>query len=161
MKKLINIVVLGAIAFNFSGCMGENVSCSGEVEKSLVEEIVLPESKVNMIADFLNEKEPAKGMLYLAMRKMAAAYGSDESKLNKEFKFLTEATAEVEKEYSKYLFKLENIRTVSKNKELNSVSCVGEITIDTLNYSSTYDVEYNAQLGDDKKNVFVEVSSFE
>ena len=158
-KSLINITLIGAIAINLSGCFGESVSCSGEVEKDLVKEISVPQTKENMIAQLLNEKDSMNGMLYLSIKKLAATYGTEPNM--EKFKDLPEIQAKVESEYSNLKFLLEDIRTVSKDKELNSVECVGKITIKTPSYEMTYDVEYNSQLGDDKKNIFVEVSSLE
>ena len=71
-KSLINITLIGAIAINLSGCFGESVSCSGEVEKDLVKEIALPEIKEKMLMDILNEKSPGSGLLYITLNKLAA-----------------------------------------------------------------------------------------
>ncbi len=158
-KNLVYIGVSTLLITTFTGCFGESVNCSGEVEKNLVKEITIPQTKENMIAELLNEKKSMNGMLYLLAKKAANAYGTKPNLAN--FEGLPEIEAKVESEYSNLKFSLEDIRTVSKDKELNSVECVGKITIKTTNYSLDYDVKYNSQLGDDKKNIFVEVSSLE
>lgn len=158
-KSLVYIGVSTLLITTFTGCFGESVSCSGEVEKNLVKEITVPQTKENMIAELLKEKNSMNGMIYLSVKKLANTYGT---KPNMEsFEGLPEIEAKVESEYSNLKFSLEDIRTISKDKELNSVECVGKITIKTTNYSVDYEVEYNSQLGDDKKKVFVEVSSLE
>ena len=156
-KNLMNISLLGLLAINLSGCFGESVSCGGETEKDLVKQIVIPQSKENMIAQLLNEKNTMNGMLYLAAKKFADSYGTKPN-LEK-FEGLPEIEAKVENEYNNMNFLLSDIRTLSKDKEINKVECTGKVTIKTTSYSIDYEVDYNSQLGDDKKKVFVEVSS--
>ncbi len=158
-KNLMNISLLGLVAINLSGCFGESVSCSGETERDLVKQIVIPQSKENLIAQLLNEKNTMNGMLYLAAKKFADSYGTKPN-LEK-FEGLPEIEAKVENEYNNMNFLLSDIRTLSKDKEINKVECTGKVTIKTTSYSIDYEVEYNSQLGDDKKKVFVEVSSLE
>lgn len=158
-KNLMNISLLGLLAINLSGCFGESVSCGGETEKDLVKQIVIPQSKENMIAQLLNEKNTMNGMLYLAAKKFADSYGTKPN-LEK-FEGLPEIEAKVENEYNNMNFLLSDIRTLSKDKEINKVECTGKVTIKTTSYSIDYEVDYNSQLGDDKKKVFVEVSSLE
>ena len=158
-KNLMNISLLGLLAINLSGCFGESVSCGGETEKDLVKQIVIPQSKENMIVQLLNEKNTMNGMLYLAAKKFADSYGTKPN-LEK-FEGLPEIEAKVENEYNNMNFLLSDIRTLSKDKEINKVECTGKITIKTVSYEVDYEVKYNSQLGDDKKNIFVEVSSLE
>ena len=161
-KNLINIALTSVIAINMMGCFGESISCSGEVEKDLVKEIALPEIKEKMLMDILNEKSPGSGLLYITLNKLAAFAGK-ESNLGttKGLESLSEAQKEVESEYSNLNFLLSDIRTLAKNKEINSVECAGKITVKTSNYELIYKVNYNAQLGDDKKKDFVEISTLE
>ncbi len=158
-KSLVYIGVSTLLITTFTGCLGESVSCSGEVEKSLVKEIVIPQTKENMIAQLLNEKNTMNGMLYLAAKKFADSYGTKPN-LEK-FEGLPEIQAKVETEYNNMNFLLSDIRTLSKDKEINKVECTGKVTIKTVSYEVNYEVNYNSQLGDDKKNIFVEVSSLE
>lgn len=158
-KSLVYIGVSTLLITTFTGCFGESVSCSGEVEKSLVKEIVIPQTKENMIAELLNEKKPMNGMLYLAAKKFADSYGTKPNL--KSFEGLAEIEAKVENEYNNMNFLLSDIRTLSKDKEINKVECTGKITIKTVSYEFDYEVKYDSQLGDDKKNIFVEVSSLE
>lgn len=158
-KSLAYIGVSTLLITTFTGCFGESVSCSGEVEKNLVKEITIPQTKENMIAELLKEKNNMNGMLYLAVKKMANTYGTKPN-LEK-FEGLPEIEAKVESEYNNMNFLLSDIRTLSKDKEINKVECAGKITIKTVSYEVDYDVKYNSQLGDDKKNIFVEVSSLE
>ncbi len=161
-KSLINITLATLAITTFTGCFGENVSCSGKTVKELVEEITVPETKENMIAEILNKNNNLSGALYLSMKNLANVAGT-ESKLQtiKGLESLPEVKLEVENEYKNMKFLLGDIRTLAKNKELNSVECAGKITIKTPNYELEYDIEYNAQLGDDKEKIFVEVSSLE
>lgn len=161
-KSLINIGLASVIAINLTGCFGENISCSGEVEKSLVKEIALPEIKEKMLMELLNEKSPGSGLLYMSLNKLAAFAGK-ESNLSETrgLESLTEVQKELESEYSNLSFLLGDIRTLAKDKEINSVECAGKITVKTTKYELSYEVEYNAQLGDDKEKVFVEISSLE
>ena len=161
-KSLMNISLMGLVAINLSGCFSENVSCSSKTVKELVEEITLPETKENMIAELLNEKTSMSGTLYLSMKKLAALAGT-ESKLQtmQGLESLPEIKVQVDNEYKNMKFSLGDIRTLAKDKDLNSVECAGKITIKTANYELDYDIEYNAQLGDDKEKIFVEVSSLE
>jgi hypothetical protein len=161
-KSLINITLISALAINLSGCFEESVSCSAEEVKGILKEIVLPETKESMIAQLLNEKSPISGTLYLSMKKLGDIYGTN-SKLSEMqgLETLTEIQKKVENEYTNVIFSLDDIRTLLKDKELNKVECIGKVTIKTNNYELIYDVGYNAQLGDDKKKIFVEVSSLE
>ncbi len=158
-KSLMYIGVSTLLITTFTGCFGESVSCSGEVEKNLVKEITVPQTKENMIAELLNEKKSMNGMLYLLAKKAANAYGTKPNLGN--FEGLPEIEAKVENEYNNMNFLLSDIRTLSKDKEINKVECTGKITIKTVSYEVDYEVKYNSQLGDDKKNIFVEVSSLE
>lgn len=161
-KSLINITLMGVIAINLSGCFEESISCSGENVKSFVKEIVLPQTKENMVAQLLNEKSPISGTLYLSMKKLGDIYGTNPKLSEMQgLETLTEIQKKVETEFTNINFLLGDVRTLSKNKELNIVECAGKITVKTINYELTYDVEYKAQLGDDKKKIFVEVSSLE
>ena len=156
-KSLVNIGISTLLITTFTGCFGESVSCGGETERDLVKQIVIPQSKENLIAQLLNEKNTMNGMLYLAAKKFADSYGTKPN-LEK-FEGLPEIEAKVENEYNNMNFLLSDIRTLSKDKEINKVECTGKVTIKTTSYSIDYEVEYNSQLGDDKKKVFVEVSS--
>lgn len=159
-KKLVNTTLMCIVALNFTGCFGESVSCSSKTVKDLVEEIAVPETKENMIVELLNKKKSMSGTIYLSMKSLAALTGT-ESKLQtmEGLESLAEIKSEVDNEYKNIKFLLGDIRTLAKDKELNSVECTGKITIKTANYELDYDIEYNAQLGDDKEKIFVEVSS--
>lgn len=159
-KSLVYIGVSTLLITTITGCFGESVSCSSETVKELVEEIAIPETKENMIAEILNKKNNLSGALYLSMKSLATLAGT-ESKLQtvKGLESLPEIKLEVDSEYKNMKFLLGDIRTLAKDKELNSVECAAKITIKTPNYELDYDIEYNAQLGDDKEKIFVEVSS--
>lgn len=160
-KKLLNLSICTFIVLNFTGCFGESVSCSGKAENELVKEKTIPMMKEYMIAQLLNEKKDGNGMKYFFLKKASEAYGVKPD-LSKEFKDLPEIEAEVEKEFTNLIFALGETRTLSKNTELNSVECVGKIGIVTSSRRAfTYDVEYNSQLSDNKKKIFVEVSNLE
>lgn len=151
--SLINISLIGVITISLSGYFDENVSCSGEAEKDLVKQITLPIAKEKMIAQLLNERNSMNGMLYLSIKKLAETYGT---KPNMEsFKDLPKIETKVESEYSNVNFLLGDIRTLSKDKELNIVECTGKVTFKTYSYELAYDIEYNSQLGDNKENIFV------
>lgn len=112
-----------------------------------------------MVAQLLSEKCPASGMIYLAGKQLADLYGTKPKfEEMSGLESLSEIKATVESEYNNLKFLLVDIRTLEKDKELNKVECTGKITINTPNYETSYVVEYNAQLGDDKKKIFVEVS---
>ena len=160
-KKLLNLSICTFIVLNFTGCFGESVSCSGKAENELVKEKTIPKMKEYMIAQLLNEKKDGNGMKYFFLKKASEAYGVKPD-LSKEFKDLPEIEAEVEKEFTNLIFALGETRTLSKNTELNSVECVGKIGIATSSRRAfAYDVEYNSQLSDNKKKIFVEVSNLE
>lgn len=161
-KSLINLSLMGVIAINLSGCFGESISCSSESVQRLVKESTLPVTKENMVAQLLNEKSPASGMLYLAAKKLADMYGTKPKfEEMSGLESIAEVKATVESEYSNLKFLLADIRTLEKDQELNRVECTGKITINTPRYEISYNVEYNAQLGDDKKKIFVEISNLE
>ena len=77
---------------------------------------------------------------------MVAAFAGKESNLGttKGLESLSEAQKEAESEYSNLNFLLSDIRTLAKNKEINSVECAGKITVKTSNYDLIYKVTYNA-----------------
>jgi len=161
MNKILNIVVAGVLTIGLNGCLDSNseISCSGETETVLVGEIILPTVKDKLMVQIINETDPENemaGLLYGMKKNMAITLGQepDFSKI----KNYESSLATVEKEFSKYVFNLTDIRTTSKDKELNKVECVGTANIQLENYSVDYAITYNAQLGDDKENVYVEVS---
>lgn len=148
------------VIIGFTGCGDSEVSCGGETELSLMETITLPGIKDKFIMETMNEKDPASGMLYIAAKRLAESINT--GKNPSEMEGFKEANATMEKEFKSYKFSLHDIRTTSKDEELNKVECVGKITVELGSYSMNYDnVVYKAQLGDDKENVYVEVVSME
>lgn len=157
-KYYVNFFLAGCL-LGLTGCGTSEISCSGDAESKLVEDIVLPNIKDRFIMEKMNEKDPAAGMLYLAMKNMAETIGT--AKDPNEMKGFKEANAEMEKEFKSYKFTLTDVRTTSKDKELNKVECSAKIAVELPSYNVNYDVTYNAQLGDDKENVYVEVESID
>lgn len=158
-KKIAGVALIGALSFGFTGCLGESdtVSCSGETVNQLVEEIATPIIKEELFIKLLNNKGMANGMLYQSVKAMAE-FSDKEIDYNDTVKGYDEAKAELEKEFEKSNFILTDIRTTAKEKEINKVVCMGKATLETINYTVSYDLEYEAQLGDDKENVYVEIT---
>ncbi len=132
------------------------VSCSGVTEKELVEKLVIPSAKDSLMVQLLNEIDPSNGMAYLYIKKAVAKMGieADYSKITD-----YNATADtVNKEFSHYKFSLKDIRTTAKDKELHKVTCEAIAHVQMENYTADYDIEYNAQLGDDKKHVYLKLT---
>ncbi|MGB3750595.1 MAG: hypothetical protein WA945_03445 [Arcobacteraceae bacterium] len=159
MKRIAGVVLVGALSIGFTGCLGESdsVSCSGETVSELVEEISMPIIKEELFIKLLNNKGMANGMLYQSVKAMAE-FSDKEINYNDTVKGYDAAKAELEKEFEKSNFILTDIRTTAKEKEINKVVCMGKATVKTPNYTVSYDLEYNAQLGDKKENVYVEIT---
>ena len=166
MNKLLSIVFIGALSFTLNGCndSSNNVSCSGKTEKGMVEELILPTAKEDLLVNIIKETDPNKkkgelmnaGLMYSMIKNMSEKAGMepDYSKIvNYE-----SSLAAVKKEFSNYTLNLTDIRTTSKDKELNKVECVGSAHVQLENYTLDYAVTYSAQLGDDKKKIYVEIS---
>ena len=158
-NKIAAMTLVGALSFGFTGCLGDGdaVSCSGETVGELVEEISTPIIKEELFIKLLNNQGMANGMLYQSVKAMAV-FSEKEIDYTDTVKGYDEAKAELEKEFENANFILTDIRTTAKDKEINKVVCMGKATLKTTNYSMSYDLEYNAQLGDKKENVYVEIT---
>lgn len=158
--KSIGVIISMGVIIGFSGCGSSEVSCGGETEVGILETITLPNIKDKFIADTMNEKDSFSGTMYLTAKQLAESMNTGRNPSDMEgFK---EANTTMEKEFKSYKFSLHDIRTTSKDKELNKVECVGKITVELGSYSMNYEnVVYKAQLGDDKENVYVEVVNME
>ena len=161
MNKMLTFSLAVGLSLGLSGCLDSEVSCSGEIEKELVEEITIPYIKEQFIVETMNEITPFSGLMYQAMKNMSESAGLGSNKKPEAFKSYEEATVKAEKEFASYKFSLNDIRTTSKDKELNKVECSGAIHVSLPSYEMNFDIDYEAQLGDDKETVYVEVGSLE
>ena len=63
--------------------------------------------------------------------------------------------------YNIYLFLLNRFRTINENKDSSKVECSALVNTVFQNEEYNFNINYIAQLTDNKKEVYVEITSFE
>lgn len=148
-KKVLSILFFGIVAINFSGCFLDEISCNDETAQELVQEIVTKDVLNTIFAIKFNKKSGAVG------------FDTNGDLLNRfddsilfaaSFKNFRDNT-HIDK------FTLSSFITKNKNKELKKVECKSSINVIVGVDEYNFDVEYEAQLTDDGKEVYVEVDS--
>lgn len=147
-RKVLSILLMGIIAINFSGCFLDEISCNDETAQELVQEIVTDDVLNTIFIIKFNKKGGVVGFETngnLLNRFDNSIFGGS----FKEFRNNTN----IDK------FTLGSFITKNKNKELKKVECKSSIKVIVGSDEYNFDVEYEAQLTDDSKEVYVEVDS--
>jgi len=171
--KLLVISIIAALALtscsveDIKGLLSLNeVSCSGEVETQLVEELNLKAAQNGITVQYLKEAYPNSVMQYAlqsVLNPLVAMFDQrtpeEKKKNNNEIEGVKEAEEFSKNAFKDYTFKLEGVRTLAKDDELNKVECSGKAIYELPSIENSWeiDVHYSAQLTDDKKSVVVEM----
>jgi PBP1b-binding outer membrane lipoprotein LpoB len=161
-KKVISGILLGCTLF-FSGCFnGDEVKCDNQqvismVQDNISNQLILDLATYKLIKDqnktvtpieFMTMKLVATGMLMGALNQKEHSPKMD--------KFIQDLA----KLYKSGKFMLKDIRTTSKDKELNKVTCSATAEFNVNDYTIEGEVNYLVQKTDDGKKLYVEVQSF-
>lgn len=60
-----------------------------------------------------------------------------------------------------YAIEIKDIRTISKDKEVNRVGCQASVHVDSTAGKNIFDLTYNVQPTDDNEDIYVEFETFE
>ncbi len=174
MKKiLLNSAITSILAIGLTGCLGEDISCSGENTQSLVKQITEP-NVINSIflskyqnGDYGETNMVTSSMLagangdIEALSSFLGGYGKDGKDLaNSVYGKLLEGKKELKKTFKSSNISLDSFITTAKDKELSKVECSATLNVVYENNTYSFDTTYTAQLTDDKKEIFVQVDSF-
>jgi hypothetical protein len=158
MKKLFLGAVLGTSLF-FSGCFNKDVSCSDSQVKEMVKNATQGNVIIDMMAyDVLKKDNKPITPMNLAMAKLTMTMGIAAAGDNPKIKKIVDSYKE---KYKNVDFELKDIRTDSKNKEIQKVTCSATAVYYFKDYNITANVNYIVQKTDDGKKLFVEVKKFE
>lgn len=139
---------MGIIAINFSGCFLDEISCNDETAQELVQEIVTDDVLNTIFIIKFNKKGGVVG------------FETNGNLLNRFDNSIFEGSfKEFRNNTNIDKFTLGSFITKNKNKELKKVECKSSIKVIVGSDEYNFDVEYEAQLTDDSKEVYVEVDS--
>ena len=170
-----SLIVL--IALLLSGCTKKDeISCSNETVQSLVHELT-QDAVADTIALENIKDDPEKAGMILMIGMMCANSanfaecfknidalsqlgGKNKANLSQKLREALQYDKAVELA-KQAKFSMSDFLTKSKDKELHKVECQAVATYDTGKKRYSYFVEYDAQLTDDGKKVYVEIKNFE
>jgi hypothetical protein len=175
---MLRFILALLVTLFFSGCSKkEEISCSNETVQSIVHDITQ-----NQVADTIAlenlTKDPKKAPMILLVGVMcqnSANFGEcfenidtlsqlggakNDENLSKKLREALQYDEAVQLA-KKAKFSMSDFLTKSKNKELHKVECQAIATYDTGKKRYSYFVEYDAQLTDDGKKVYVKIKKFE
>ena len=161
-----HLLIVGLTIITLSGCFNEEITCTDESVKKLVEEIVIPEIKESLKLERIKKENLGHAMLYATYKRANMDIGTfmKGDKLAAYQQTLNTAQNDVNEIFEGYKFALINMRTTNKDKELHKVSCSGTAQLTFAIYPEDpvdTGISYNAQLSDDMENVYVEVTEME
>ena len=154
-KKLILLSLSIPIFLSLSGCFGEELSCSSENVSELVEKHAVAYAQEQFIADVMRKEQSFSSLMFSAMIEYERLGMGSKDPSNLEG--YPEANSEMEKAFKTYSFSLHDVRTTAKDKEINKLECVAGVTVEAKDDIFEYTLHYNAQLGDDKEKIYVDV----
>ena len=137
-RRILNILFIGIIVINFNGCYFDEITCDDETAQELVEEIIMED----VLKAIYTSEMTGNLMNKFKNRVVSPSYAQFKN------------NAHVDK------FVLSSFITTNKYKDLRKVECKAISNMSISGETYNFDVKYNAQLTDDGKEVFVEVSSF-
>ena len=175
-KRVISIALICTLGLGITGCLdnGDEISCSEATVQDILTDILKPELPDKIYTKkYLNGDYGKSNFMLDAM--VQGAGGFENLSKNPMFKLMEDSKDKKENIFTKILnnykefkekFKTTNILydsflTTSKDKELSKVICKATATVVIDNSNYKFDLQYNAQLTDDKKEVYVEVTSFD
>ena len=179
--KILNIIFIGILGIGFSGCLNKDeITCNEETVQSTVKEIIEPTIQSKIFVSKVNngDYKDFQGMETNTFNILLSQVGGSMEALlkhpiftngllssNKEVGGLTRKILTTflsfESEFKTHSVELNDFLTTKKEKELSRVECASEVKIDFDNQIYNFNIEYTAQLTDDKKEVYVEVTSIE
>jgi len=176
MKRLISKLLIGvmslAVAVSLTGCFKDEVRCNSEEAISLVKELIF-DNQEDVVIDrvlLIDRKREieseqtdnafAKNMLLsgqmdgMALMAIQMAKEKDNDPLAKKYKLLMGEINSVD-------ISIQDIVTLSKDKEINKVECQASSNLKYSIGSYPFDVEYTVQATDDSEKILVSIESFE
>ena len=173
MKKIfLNTTLISFLLIGFSGCLGEDISCSEETVQELVKELTQEDITNNIFlmkyqnGDYGETNMVTSSMIMGAngnievLHNFLGGYGeTGEDLANSIYGKLLEGKKELVKSLTLDSISLDTFLTTAKDKELSKVECTATINISHESNTYSFNTEYTAQLTDDKEQVYVEVVS--
>jgi len=144
---LAGLAVAAALVFLFYDARADAVTCSADTVQQLVNDITQPMMKEQLIFETLAEEDVSAAVKYRLIKSMGTAAAIEG---------LEAAEKRAESLLRGAVFSMVGFRTVARDKELRKVECVAEVRYGALSKETAY----NAQLTDDGKKIYVEVTGF-
>ena len=154
-KKLILLTLSAPLFLSLSGCFGEDLSCSSDKVSERIEKSTVTYAQEQFIANTMHKEQSFSSLMFSAMMEYERLGMGSKDPSNLEG--YPEAKAKMEKAFKKYSFTLHDVRTTAKEKEINKVECVADVTVKAKDDIFEYTLHYNAQLGDDNKKIYVDI----
>lgn len=164
---LLRVGLIGVITITFTGCFEEEIACNSQPVQELVHEISSDTIKDKLaIKKFVAANKKEGGDSFTDNMINSGAMDNFyimlfQTQKNEKGSKVYNIYQEVENEFKSHKFSLNDLRTISKDKELDKVECVGIIHISLQSTSFDFNVEYTAQLTDNKEKVYVELLSLD
>lgn len=154
-KQRLSLALSLPLLLSLSGCFEKEVTCSSDNVSTLLEAEVIPFAKKQYIVDTMREQHGFSSIMFSAMMQYEnMGMGSkDPSHLDG----YEEAKEKMELAFKNYKFILHDIRTTNINEKIHKVECLGSATVKTSSSTLNYNLNYQAQVGDDKKTIYVDI----
>ncbi|MBE0515642.1 hypothetical protein [Sulfurimonas sp.] len=171
LKSRIGVMSL-VVAVSLTGCFEEKVRCNNDEAISLVKELIF-DNQENVVFDnvllmdrkrelkneptdnefvtnmILNGQMDGMGLMAIQIQK-----GQGDSAIAKKYKLLMG-------EINSVKIAIQDIVTISKDKEINKVQCQASSNISYSIGTYPFDLIYTVQTTDDEKKLLVNIESFE
>ena len=154
-RQLLSLALSLPLLLSLSGCFEKEVSCSSEDVSKLLEAEVIPFAKKQYIANVMEKEHSFSSLMFSALveyEKMGMG-----SKDPSQLEGYEEAKEKMEKAFKGYKFILHDIRTTDINEKIHKVACIGYATVKTTSSDLDFSLDYQAQIGDDKKTLYVDI----
>ena len=168
-KKILSIALISALGVGFSGCLNENkISCNDTTVQSVIQEILTPSISEKIFLQKYNNGDFGKPIPYFTAvlnsnfggirnySKIAAGSNDKAAGIA-----VAEEFVKFDNNFNINKFLLNRFRTINENKDSSKVECSALVNTVFQNEEYNFNINYIAQLTDNEKEVYVEITSFE
>jgi len=160
MNKIIRFTLIIFTTFQVTGCSKEEITCDNQTVKELIKQLS-EEEVINRIlfneyiydanvTDLILNQYDNNSMVQAAL---AIGKTNKMTRIYEPYKKLKDGYI------NNLIFKINDLRTTSKNKELKKVECSAISSYNVFNYTLDLYIDYTAQRTDNGEKIYVQINT--